>query len=132
MSDTPQILDWAGRPASAVKKKKPPKKKFSQKGKPKNVKAASLQALEANRPQEVILTVVHSINGHRYGPGRVRVAGPIAAVLWEQERNSQQVEADFHDKRAFIIGAHKRVTQVPYDSFDYAYGAAMPVALNAF
>ena len=67
-----------------------------------------------------------------YGPGRVRVAGPVAAVLWEQERNSTQVEADFHAQRAFIVGAGKRKVQVPYDSFDYAYNAAMPVALNAF
>ena len=110
----------------------PAKKKSSRKGKPIKVKKTSIEALNHNRPQEIVLSQVCSINGVPYGPGRIRVAGGVARMLMELDRNAQQIEADFHAKRAFIMGPRGLKRQVPYDTFDLEYGNAAPVPLGHF
>lgn len=120
------------KPRPKRKPKPKPAKKSPQKGKPKRVRSSSLEALARTRPQEVLLTTQHCINGVNYGPGRVRVRGDIAEVLRENEQTARQVEQDFKEKRAFIVGPRGQRRQVPYDSFDFTFGAAAPVPLSAF
>jgi len=117
----------------APKKPTPkPKKKNTNKGKKIKQSPAALAALDRTRHKDVLRSQQHNINRVRYGPGRVRVRGDIADTLLESEQRSAQVEQDFHDKRAFIIGGRGRYRQVPYDSFEYAYGATAPVPLSMF
>jgi len=127
---TVHATSWTGKPQPAPKKKPKP----SQKGKPKKVKAASLAALDANRPVDVILSQPCYINGRMYGPGRVRVPGPMARTLMDLDRYATEAERNFDPghKRAFIIGARGARREIPYDSFDYHYGNAAPVPLSHF
>ena len=52
---------------------------------------------------EVVLTVLHRINGIPYGPGPVRIKANLARQLLESEQRVQDNERRFLEPRAAII-----------------------------
>jgi len=98
----------------------------------KKLKADRMAALEASKPFLVTLRRGHNVNGAVYGPGSVKLPGPLARELSAREYHADQQEEIFRGERAAIIGGQTaqgthRVKFVPVETFTESYGAAMPV-----
>lgn len=63
--------------------------------------------LEKVRPVAVTLQFEHSINGHNYGPGEVKVKPSVARLLMEQEQRVLHSENRVNEHRNHMVVASR-------------------------
>ena len=77
------------------------------------------------RQVRVDLSVQHSINGVKLGPGPVVVPEETAEYLRSQEQGFKRTETFLFQRGSAIIGAGNRLIRMPDHFFDEALGLAL-------
>lgn len=98
--------------------KSPPAKKKSTIRKAPVRRSKSREAkLKGEKLMDCTLKTFHIVNGHRYGPGKVRVSHDLGYTLLDMDRRAELAERMLFQDRATLILDHRRTLPVAPANF---------------